>query len=121
VESLRGQHWFSEVLRLRRPGRLALAAKARAIYHTGTLSNIKEHESHETTCRLGFRSKHMCELRQNDFVGPIQAVPTMARLQGFFRHGPRIRGIGHIAWSFTDVNGMLRTLKLPAIPDVKQR
>jgi hypothetical protein len=47
----------------------------------------------------------------------------MARLHGFFRNGPRIRGIGHIAWSFTDVNGMLRTLKLPTIyvPDVKQR
>jgi hypothetical protein len=47
----------------------------------------------------------------------------MTLLQGFFRNSPRNRGIGNVAWSFIDTNGMLRTLKLPAldVPEVKQR
>lgn len=60
---------------------------------------------------------------RNDFVGPIQPMANPSRLRGFFRNGPRIRGVGHVAWSFEDTNGNLRTLKLPAmyVPEVKQR
>jgi Zinc knuckle len=60
---------------------------------------------------------------RNDFVGPIQPLANPSRLRGFFRNGPRIRGVGHVAWSFEDTNGNLRTLKLPAmyVPEVKQR
>jgi hypothetical protein len=60
---------------------------------------------------------------KNGFVGPIQPVPIIARPPRILlKWCPRIRGIGHIAWSFTDVNGVLRTLKLPVlyVPDVKQ-
>jgi Zinc knuckle/GAG-pre-integrase domain len=60
---------------------------------------------------------------RNDFVGPIQPLANPSRLRGFFRNGPRIRGVGHVAWSFENTNDNLRTLKLPAmyVPEVKQR
>jgi hypothetical protein len=56
-------------------------------------------------------------------VGPLQPLANPSRLRGFFRNGPRIRGVGHVAWSFEDTRGNLRTLKLPAmyVPEVKQR
>jgi hypothetical protein len=62
-------------------------------------------------------------VRKNDFVRPIQAVPTSTRLRGFFRNGTRICGLGFVAWSFEDCTRQLRTLKLPAlnVPEVKQR
>jgi hypothetical protein len=98
---------------------LALAAKARATYHTGILSNLKEHERSSKVTKLPVvwdSGESICvSFDKNDFVGPIQPVPTMARLQGFFRNGPRIRGIGHFAWSFTDTNDMLRTQQLPVL------
>ena len=55
-------------------------------------------------------------------MGPIQPTAP-SRLRGFFRNGPRIRGVGHVAWSFDDNKGQLRTVKLPAmyVPEVKQR
>jgi Zinc knuckle len=60
---------------------------------------------------------------RNDFVGPIKPPDASRRLRGFSRNGPRISGIGTVAWSFKDVNGNLRTLMLPAmfVPEVKQR
>ena len=106
---------------------LAMAAKARAAYYAGNLPALKEQNRASKVTKLPVvwdSGASICvSFDKNDFVGHIQPVPTMARLRGFFRNGPRIHGIGHIAWSFTDVNGMLRTLKLPAlyVPDVKQR
>lgn len=37
----------------------------------------------------------------------------MTKLQGIAT-GVSAEGIGHVAWSFIDTSGMLRTLKLPA-------
>jgi hypothetical protein len=49
----------------------------------------------------------------SDFVGPLSSTPTGIRLQGIAK-GLSIHGVGHVAWSFVDNKGMLRTLKLPA-------
>jgi hypothetical protein len=49
---------------------------------------------------------------RSDFVGPLDEAPT-----GHLRclaDGIRIEGISHVAWTFLDCQGMLRTLKLPA-------
>jgi hypothetical protein len=48
----------------------------------------------------------------SDFVGPLSSTPTGIRLQGIAK-GLSIHGVGHVAWSFVDNKGMLRTLKLP--------
>ena len=50
---------------------------------------------------------------RSDFVGPINKPPFHIRLQGIAK-GLTIQGVGHVAWSFMDNHGMLRTLKLPA-------
>ena len=50
---------------------------------------------------------------RSDFVGPIEKPPFNIRLQGIAK-GLTIGGVGHVAWSFVDTRGMLRTLKLPA-------
>jgi hypothetical protein len=47
-----------------------------------------------------------------DFVGPFDEAPT-AHLRGL-ASGVRIKGVGHIAWTFLNCRGMLRTLMLPA-------
>jgi hypothetical protein len=105
---------------------LALVAKARTIYHTGNLTNVKEHERSSKVTKLPVvwdsGASIYVSFDKNDFVGPTQPVLTMAPLQGFFRNGPRTRGIGHVTWSFTDINGMLRTLKLPVlyVPEVSR-
>ena len=59
---------------------------------------------------------------RDDFVGPITPVPTSMRLRGIMRR-IKIHGQGHVAWSFVDTTGMLRTLKVPAlyIPSAKAR
>jgi hypothetical protein len=48
---------------------------------------------------------------RSDFVGPLDEAP-MAHLRGL-ANGVRIEGVGHVAWTFLDCRGMLRTLKLP--------
>jgi len=50
---------------------------------------------------------------KDDFVGPLDSVGWMPKLQGLAK-GLNIKGKGHVAWSFHDTNGMLRTVKLPA-------
>ena len=52
--------------------------------------------------------------KRSDFVGPLDKVGWMPKLQGLAK-GLNIKGAGHVAWSFHDTNGMLRTLKLPAL------
>jgi hypothetical protein len=47
-----------------------------------------------------------------DFVGPIDESPN-ERLSSL-ADGVAVAGRGHVAWSFLDTKGMLRTLKLPA-------
>jgi hypothetical protein len=47
-----------------------------------------------------------------DFVGLIDESPN-ERLSGL-ADGVAVAGRGHVAWSFLDTKGMLRTLKLPA-------
>jgi hypothetical protein len=42
---------------------------------------------------------------QSDFVGPLDEAPT-AHLQGLM-NGIRIKGIGHVAWTFLNCQGML--------------
>jgi hypothetical protein len=49
---------------------------------------------------------------RSDFVGPLDEALT-AHLRGL-AYGVRIEGVGHVAWTFLDCRGMLRTLKLPA-------
>ena len=50
---------------------------------------------------------------REDFVGPIHKPPPNTTVQGLGKN-LRIAGIGHVAWSFHDTNGMLRTVKVPA-------
>lgn len=50
---------------------------------------------------------------RNDFVGPLKPAPAGLKIKGLAK-GLRIAGIGHVAWTFIDETGMLRTLKLPA-------
>ena len=50
---------------------------------------------------------------QSDFVGPLTPAPVGIRLQGIAK-GLSIKSVGHVAWSFVDNKGMLRTLKVPA-------
>ena len=59
---------------------------------------------------------------QNDFVGSLESAPVGLKLQGIAR-GLAIQGVGHVAWSFVDNTGMLRTLKIPAlyVPEAKAR
>jgi hypothetical protein len=59
---------------------------------------------------------------RSDFVGPLEPTPLSMKLQGIAR-GIRIKGVGHVAWSFVDDTGMLRTLKVPAlyVPEASTR
>ena len=59
---------------------------------------------------------------RQDFVGPIENTPVGVKLQGLAK-GVNVKAKGHVAWSFIDATGMLRTLKLPAlyVPDSKVR
>ena len=50
---------------------------------------------------------------RSDFVGPLEPPSVGIRLQGIVK-GLAVHGIGHVAWSFVDNRGQLRTLKLPA-------
>jgi hypothetical protein len=50
---------------------------------------------------------------KKDFVGPLESIPANSKLRSL-GDGVTIEGIGHVAWSFLDVKGMLRTVKLPA-------
>lgn len=49
-----------------------------------------------------------------DFVGPIEDVSYGTKLVGIAK-GLKVAGKGHVAWSFVDSTGMLRTLKVPAL------
>lgn len=53
-----------------------------------------------------------------DFVGPIRSTGMHARLDGLAK-GLGIKGIGEVEWSFVDVSGGLRTLRIPClyVPD----
>lgn len=51
---------------------------------------------------------------RNDFVGPLESPPFGMKLQGIAKN-LRVEGIGHVAWSFIDVTGRLRTLKVKAL------
>ena len=51
---------------------------------------------------------------RDDFVGPLKKPSIGHKLQGLGQ-GLKIQGLGHVAWSFVDTTGMLRTLKLPAL------
>ena len=59
---------------------------------------------------------------RNDFVGPIKRASFGRKLQGISK-GLEIKGEGHVAWTFTDTTGMLRTLKVPAlwVPEAQVR
>ena len=50
---------------------------------------------------------------KDDFVGEIQEAPIGLKIQGIAK-GLYVKGIGHVAWSVIDSNGMLRTIKVPA-------
>jgi hypothetical protein len=57
-----------------------------------------------------------------DFVGPIERPAKEMKIAGI--HGQTaVAGVGTVAWSFTDHDGMLRTLKVPAllVPSSKVR
>ena len=51
---------------------------------------------------------------RNDFVGEFETTGIMGRLQGLAA-GLAIKGKGRVAWSFHDVNGMLRTILVPGL------
>lgn len=59
---------------------------------------------------------------REDFVGPIESPPPGLKVVGIAK-GLTIRGIGYVAWSFKDDQGMLRTLKVPAyyVPEASAR
>ena len=48
-----------------------------------------------------------------DFVGPLEPSSLLRRVQGIGK-SVAIKGEGHVAWSFLDTAGQLRTLKVPA-------
>ena len=50
----------------------------------------------------------------SDFVGPLSKQTRNHRLQGIGK-GLKVEGSGHVAWSFVDSLGMLRTLKIPGL------
>ena len=50
----------------------------------------------------------------SDFVGPLSKQTMNHRLQGIGK-GLKVEGAGHVAWSFVDCSGMLRTLKVPGL------
>ena len=50
---------------------------------------------------------------KDDFVGPLESAPVGLKIRGIAK-GLYIQGIGHVAWSFVDATGTLRTLKLKA-------
>ena len=47
------------------------------------------------------------------FVGEIQPNTNRLKLEGIGSNLP-IEGIGHVSWSFEDIHGALRTMRLPA-------
>jgi GAG-pre-integrase domain len=55
-----------------------------------------------------------------DFVGPISRPSTINQFNGIAK-GLRIEGEGKVSWSFHDLTGKLRTLKLPAyyVPKIR--
>ena len=59
---------------------------------------------------------------RDDFVGPIQKMKNKVKMDGI-ANGLVVKGVGHVAWSFEDTSGMLRTLKLPAyyVPKIPVR
>ena len=67
------------------------------------------------SCDLGLRRIHFHLVSEKkDFVGPIQPASVGMKLQGIAK-GVSVMGQGHVAWSFVDTTGMLRTLKIPAL------
>jgi hypothetical protein len=50
----------------------------------------------------------------SDFVRPLEPILTHIKLQGIMQR-IKIKGNGHVAWSFIDTTGMLHTVKLPAL------
>ena len=51
--------------------------------------------------------KALSNLQKYDFSQHRPAMPSVTK-------GPSIKGKGHVAWSFADTKGMLRTVKVPA-------
>lgn len=63
---------------------------------------------------------------RTDFVGDLETPTGAQTVQGIgppSSHGLAIEGVGHVAWSFLDSTGMLRTIKVPAyyVPESKVR
>jgi hypothetical protein len=50
---------------------------------------------------------------KGDFVGPLKTSGITTRLKGLAK-GLLIAGEGFVAWSFVDIRGQLRTIKVPA-------
>ena len=67
-------------------------------------------------------ASHSISPDRKDFVGDIRPAPLGLKIQGIAR-GLSIEGIGHVAWSFVDTTGMLRTVKVPAylVPEANAR
>ena len=59
---------------------------------------------------------------RNDFVGPLVKTTSSTRLNGI-ANGLKVDYQGHVVWPMQDVNGQLRSIKLPAFlaPGIKQR
>lgn len=57
---------------------------------------------------------------KNNFVEPLTKVSHGSNVTGIV-NGVRIESMGYVVWSFIDINGQLRTMKLPEyyIPKVK--
>ena len=51
---------------------------------------------------------------REDFVGPLVKPTVSMKLQGIAK-GLKVEATGHVAWSFIGTDGMLRTLKVPAL------
>ena len=58
----------------------------------------------------------------NDFQGTISRPGLITRLKGIAR-GLQIKGQGQVTWGIHDVDGNLRTIKVPAfyVPGIKVR
>ena len=59
---------------------------------------------------------------RDDFVGELKPPPFGLQVRGISK-GLKIEGIGEVAWSFENVDGMLRTIKVPAfyVPEAGAR
>lgn len=92
---------------------LSFAQTMRAAFTTPLLTNSVLPKSQHYPVIWDSGASLSITSHRSDFVGSLKQPDPRLRLQGLAR-GLQIAGVGHVAWSFVDTTGMLRTLKVPA-------